>query len=162
MACPFARFVVHYKDGTTVIENRKDSHHWDNLPKEGIRAVGILMEPVPLWDDPWETLRDRKVSVMDRHGRTIRVSPIQHTLKGSQQYNHQFFQFKTAVQPIGIRKGLPVPTQYHVNLTVGMVVDNEGHCIVMEAKEDRSVYTYYTTVYSMGLNLDLFNIKLGQ
>jgi predicted RNA-binding Zn-ribbon protein involved in translation (DUF1610 family) len=33
MVFEYARFVIYYKNGKTVIENREDPHHWDNAPK---------------------------------------------------------------------------------------------------------------------------------
>ena len=150
MPCTFARFVVFYKDGKTVVENRKDNYCWDNLNKNNITAIGVLYDPLIL---------DER----DENGKQLRLPniPQQLIIKGSKRHNYRFFQFKTIDMQLGDSK-------YHkagrreVNLTIGMVVDKEGHCIVLEAMPNVVIKTYYTTVYSLGLNLDLFEINLEE
>ena len=150
MSCSFARFVVFYKDGTTIVENRKDNYCWDNLNKNNIAAIGVLYDPLVL---------DER----DENGKQLRLPniPQQLIIKGSKRYNYRFFQYKTIDMQLGDSK-------YHkagrreVNLTIGMVVDKEGHCVVLEAMPDVVIRTYYTTVYSLGLNLDLFEIDLNE
>lgn len=86
MAWKHGRTVVHYKDGSTMIEDRNDGYWWDNLLKyivvcyecgcqdsrpintcsqcggknlyrrNMIHALGITFDPINLWDDEWETI----------------------------------------------------------------------------------------------------------
>jgi hypothetical protein len=150
MPCSFARFVVFYKDGKTIAEDRKDVKCWDNLPKENIIAIGIIYDPLVL-------------NEKDENGKPLRLSnvPQQLILKGSQRHNYRFFQFKTVDIQVGDLKDRKTG-RHEVNLTVGMVVDKEGHCIVLEAMPNVSIRTYYTTVYSLRLNLELFEIDLDK
>ena len=153
MPISFARFVVFYKDGTTVVEDRSDPHCWDKLNnenKEKIAALGILYDPLVL-------------NEMDQDGNQLRISnlPQQLILKGSKRHNYQFFQFKTVDLQIGASKNRKAG-KHEVNLTIGMVVDNKGHCIVLEAMPGVIIRTYYTTTYSLRLNLDKFKINLNE
>jgi len=151
MPCKFARFVVHYKNGETVVEDRTDSYFWDNLPNKGdITAMGILYDPL--------ILNER-----DQDGKQLRLSDIPQSLvlKGSKKHNYRFFQFKTVDLQLGKSKERR-SGRHEVNLTIGMVVDKEGHCIVLEAMPEVNIKTYYTTVHSLRLNLKLFEIKLEE
>lgn len=151
MPCSFARFVVYFKDGETVVEDRRISDFWDLLPdKENIIAMGIQYDPL--------ILNER-----DQHGNQLRLSNVpQHLiLKGSKRHNYRFFQYKTADMQVGNSKDRKAG-RHEINLTIGMVVDKEGHCIVLEAMPGVVIRTYYTTVYSLGLNLDLFDINLNE
>ncbi len=151
MPISFARFVVFYKDGTTVVEDRNKKDCWDALPnKENIAALGILYDPLVL-------------NEKDKDGNQLRISnlPQQLILKGSKRHNYQFFQFKTVDLQIGNSKDRKAG-KHEVNLTIGMVVDNKGHCIVLEAMPNVIIRTYYTTTYSLRLNLDLFKINLNE
>lgn len=151
MPCSFARFVVFYKNGKTVVEDRSKSDCWDSMPnKNNIIALGILYDPL--------VLNER-----DEDGKQLRISnlPQQLILKGSKRHNYQFFQFKTVDMQIGNSKDRKAG-RHEVNLTVGMVVDKMGHCIVLEAMPNVIIRTYYTTIYSLRLNLDLFKINLNE
>ena len=150
MVCTFARFVVYYRNGETVVEDRNDNHCWDNLIKDDISAIGVLYDPL--------ILNER-----DKDGRQLRLSDIPKSLvlKGSKRHNYRFFQFKTVDLQLGASKERRSGT-HEVNLTIGMVVDKEGHCIVLEAMPDVNIKTYYTTVKSLRLNLDLFEINLEE
>ena len=149
MPCSFARFVVHYKNGETVVENRADSYFWDNLPnKQDIAAMGILYDPL--------ILNER-----DKDGKQLRLTDIPQSLvlKGSKRHNYRFFQFKTIDFQVG-RSRERNSGRYEANLTIGMVVDKEGHCIVLEALPEVNIKTYYTTIHSLKLNLELMEINL--
>lgn len=148
MTLSFARFVVFYKNGETVVEDRNDKYCWDNLIKDNIAAIGILYDPLIL-------------NEKDKNGKQLRISniPQQLILKGSKQHNYRFFQYKTVDMQVGSSKDRKAG-RHEVNLTVGMVVDKEGHCIVLEAMPNVVIRTYYTTVKSLRLNLDLFEINL--
>ena len=151
MPCSFARFVVFYKDGTTVVEDRSKGDCWDALPnKNNIIAMGILYDPM--------VLNER-----DSNGKQLRISnlPQQLVLKGSKRHNYKFFQYKTVDMQLGKSKERN-SGRHEVNLTVGMVVDKEGHCMVLEALPNVVIRTYYTTVYSLRLNLELFEINLKE
>ncbi len=148
--CSFARFVVHYKNGETVVEDKRIHDFWDRIPKENIAALGVQYEPLIL---------DER----DQYGKQLRLTNIpQHLiLKGSKRHNYRFFQYKTADMQVGASKERR-SGRHEVNLTIGMVVDKEGHCIVLEAFPDVVIRTYYTTVHSLGLNLELFEIDLNK
>jgi len=151
MPCTFARFVVHYKNGETVVEDRTNGGFWDNLPnKEDIIAMGILYDPLIL-------------NGRDQDGNQLRLSDIPQSLilKGSKKHNYRFFQFKTVDLQLGKTKNRN-SGRHEVNLTIGMVVDKEGHCIVLEAMSGVNIKTYYTTVHSLRLGLELFEIKLEE
>ena len=151
MGCSFARFVVHYRNGETVVEDRRIPDFWDRLPnKESIAALGVQYDPLIL-------------NEKDQKGNQLRLTNIpQHLiLKGSKRHNYRFFQYKTAEMQLGASKERKAG-RHEVNLTIGMVVDSEGHCIVLEAFPDVVIRTYYTTVYSLGLNLELFEIVLNE
>ena len=150
MPCTFARFVVHYKNGETIVEDKNKGDCWDNLIKENIAAIGILYDPL--------VLNER-----DENGKHFRLPniPKQLILKGSKRHNYQFFQFKTVDIQLGASKERR-SGRHEVNLTIGMVVDKEGHCIVLEAMPHVVIRTYYTTVYSLCLNLELFEINLDE
>ena len=150
MPCTFARFVVFYKDGKTVVEDRSKGDCWDNLIKEDIAAIGILYDPL--------VLNER-----DENGKQFRLPniPKQLIIKGSKKYNYRFFQYKTVDVQVGNSKERRAG-RHEVNLTIGMVVDKEGHCIVLEAMPGVIIRTYYTTVHSLRLNLDLFEINLEE
>lgn len=150
MTCSFARFVVFYKNGETVVEDKKDNNCWDNLIKDDISAIGVLYDPLVL-------------NEKDKDGRQLRISniPKQLILKGSKQHNYRFFQYKTVDMQVGSSKNRRAG-RHEINLTVGMVVDKEGHCIVLEAMPGVVIRTYYTTVHSLRLNLDLFEINLEE
>ena len=151
MPCKFARFVVHYKNGKTVVEDRTDNYCWDDLPnKADISAMGILYDPL--------ILNER-----DQDGRQLRITDIPQSLilKGSKRHNYRFFQYKTIDLQVG-KSNVRSSGRHEVNLTIGMVVDKEGHCIILEALPDVNIKTFYTTVHSLKLNLDLFDIKLEE
>ncbi|MHA1513366.1 MAG: hypothetical protein ACTSRJ_04820 [Candidatus Hodarchaeales archaeon] len=150
MPSRFARFVVFYKNGETIVEDRSDNYCWDNLPKKNIAAMGVLYDPLIL---------DER----DGNGKQLRLSDIPQSLilKGSKRHNYKFFQFKTIDLQVGGSKERN-SGRHEVNLSIGMVVDKEGHCIVLEAAPDINIKTYYTTVHSLRLNLEIFEIKLNE
>jgi len=112
--------------------------------------VGVLYDPLILNE------RDEK-------GRQLRLSNIPQNLilKSSKKHNYRFFQYKTVDMQVGNSKERR-QERHEVNLTIGMVVDKEGHCIVLEAMPNVNVKMYYTTVYSLRLNLKLFEINLDE
>jgi len=150
MVCTFARFVVHYRNGETVVEDRNDKYCWDNLIKDDISAISVLYDPL--------ILNER-----DEYGKQLRLSGIPQSLvlRGSKLHNYRFFQFKTVELQLGKSKERR-SGRHEANLTIGMVVDKEGHCIVLEALPGVNVRTYYTTVHSLRLNLELFGINLEE
>lgn len=150
-ACSFARFVVFYRNGETVAEDRRMDNFWDLLEnKENIAAMGIQYDPLVL---------DER----DQYGNQLRLHNVpQHLiLKGSKRHNYRFFQFKTNEMQVGSSRDRKAG-RHEINLTIGMVVDKEGHCIVLEAMPNVVIRTYYTTVHSLRLNLDLFEIDLDE
>lgn len=139
-----AKFVIHYRDGQTYVENRNDPYSWDNRPIKPISALGILQDPIPIDKTDLET------------GRKIRVTPNEHTLKGSFKKQFGFFQYKHA--SLIMQSGQKGKTHA---LTVGMVVNKKGDCVCMTIRHG-SVYTYFADVHSLTLNLELFGIKLEE
>lgn len=151
MGCSFARFVIFYKNGETIAEDRKIEDFWDLLPnKKNIAAMGIKYDPIML-------------NQKDEYGNQLRLCDVPKylILKGSKRHNYRFFQYKTVDMQVGQSKERR-SGRHEVNLTIGMVVDKEGHCIVLEAMPNIVIRTYYTTIYSLGLNLDLFEIDLNE
>ena len=151
MPCKFARFVVHYRNGETVVEDRSQGDFWDTLPnKRNIIAMGILYDALIL-------------NEKDSNGKQLRLSniPQKLILKGSKQHNYQFFQYKTVDMQLGNSKTHKAGRR-EANLTIGMVVDKEGHCMVLEAMPDVGIRTYYSTVHSLRLNLEIFEINLKE
>jgi len=150
MELSFARFIVYYKNGETVVEDKRIPDFWDRLPKDNIAAMGIQYDPLVL-------------NEMDQQGNQLRLKNVpQHlVLKGSKKHNYRFFQYKTVDMQLGRSKERKAG-RHEVNLTIGMVVDKEGHCIVLEAMPNVVIRTYYTTVQSLHLNLDLFEIDLNE
>lgn len=56
MGLSYVRFVVHYRDGKTVIEDRNipkgEPSTWDLLEdKHDIIAVGVRYDPIPMWEE---------------------------------------------------------------------------------------------------------------
>ena len=151
MTCSFVRFVLHYKDGDIIEEERRIPDFWDRLPdKKDIIALGVKYDPL--------VLNER-----DQQGKRLRLNnvPQQLILRGSARHNYRFFQYKTGEMQVGASKNRR-SGKHEVNLTIGMVVDNKGNCIILEAMPDVMIRTYYTTVHDLRLNLDLFEIKLEE
>lgn len=153
----FAKFVIHYKDGSTLIEDKKDDYCWNNASKDNISALGILFDPLPLYDDNRPVLSD--------DGRQLRLTFDEHTLKGSKTYKYGFFMDKEIIFALGKSKTLN-RGRNEISLGIGMVIDSEGHCICMRGTKDRQIYTYYTTVHSLGMDqnslTENYNIDLGE
>lgn len=152
MTCKYARFVVHYKNGDTVVEDKNDFSCWDNLDKNGISAVGIIFDPVPIYDDG-DLIKSLKGDYY------LRWPSKQHTLYGSSIYNYRFFQYKDAsmIAAAGEKSG----KRFNF-LAFGMVVDPQGHCVWKKAIHDGTTQTYYTSTHSLRLNLELFDINLEE
>lgn len=149
-ACSFARFVIHYRNGNTLIEDRKDNSCWDNAPKENIAALGILFDPGIIHVDN---------KVLKANGNILRFPFNENTLKGSKKYNYQFFQYKDTLLSSG-NVGNFTAGKNELGLVIGMVLNSDGHCMVMRGKPSCNVSVFYTTVHSLGLNLELFEIDL--
>lgn len=154
MTCPFARFVVHYKDGTTITEDRTinkkingvKKSHWDIISKQNISAMGILYDPISTGE-------------RDKDGKLIRIRLPEYVLKGSKKYNYRFFQMKDKI--IG-------PSHYGktgtvLGLVIGMIIDPEGHCVVKWGTKDGTIKTAYTTIHSLGIDQEslLYNYDIN-
>jgi len=135
MTCPFARFVVHYKDGTTIVEDRSKKSHWDEISKQNISALGILYDPIPIGE-------------RDADGKPIRIRLPEYVLKGSKKYNYRFFQLKDKV--LGPAKYGKEGTV--LGLVIGMITDSDGHCVVMWGTKDGTIKTAFTTVHSLTID----------
>jgi len=86
-------------------------------------------------------------------------------LKLSSKYNYGVFQDKPAEQAFGLG-GKPIEGLHKTHaLRIGFVVDPQGHCICMTGYiggGQPSIYSYYTTVQSLKLDLQLQQIKLEE
>lgn len=152
MVCSFARFVIHYRDGTTLVEDRKNPYSWDKAPKENISALGILF-------DPGVIHVDNKVVRSD--GNILRYPFDENTLRGSKKYKYGFFQYKDILFATS-KVGKFSSGRNELGLVIGIVLDKEGHCICMQGKPNRNISVFYTTVHSLGLGLELQGIKLEE
>lgn len=147
MAYGNARFVIHYRDGSKFEEDRNDPHSWDNASKKDVLALGILPNPLVTGE-------------IDRDGNHLRRIMPEHKLTASSKYFYAPFQMKLG--EIVVVRG---NTQITYGLRVGFVLDEDGKCICLDMKNEEGSYTFntfYTTVYSLALNLDLLEIDLGE
>ena len=62
----WARLVVTYKNGNSILENRSDPDFWELIPKKGITSLSVQLTHLG----------------------------IAHTLKNSKVHNYQFFHYK--------------------------------------------------------------------
>lgn len=189
-----ARFVIYYRTGNVRNEDREDPHSWDNAPKyeylciecgekypyfpevpmkvclkcanankdvplvrqSNISAMGINFDPVPL--------EEAGGPVMSQGGQPLRVKFQTFVLKGSSVYNYGWIQDKPAEkQFIGGK------AQRTYGVRIGRVMDSQGHveCMVgYLAKGTPSVYSYYTTLHSLGIDENarkkLHSLKLSE
>ena len=150
MVCKYARFVIHYRNGLTVVEERETKSFWDDLPdKEYIHAIGLLFDPIPL------------NLVIEEEGKKmqVRYSAPEHSLKGSSRWQRSWFQYKRKTSTVA--RNIKEPSKV-VSLLTGMIVDKQGSCVCMEVLPSMSVRTFFTTIHSLGLNLELFGIDLEE
>jgi hypothetical protein len=139
------RFVIHYKDGSTYIEDRKDPHAWDNRPKKPIAALGIQPDPnilVTLIDKEGNKKTEVPMK-LESADPNIKVVLGEMTLKGSWKYDYGFFMDKQAERLTG-------DGAYGIRL--GMVVDKLGHCVCLEYVGTGSPRMYYTTCKSLDMD----------
>lgn len=152
MVSPYSRFVVHYRNGDTKVEDKNDPYSWDKLPnKDEFIAVGIKMDPLLLHD------------VKKRVGRP------QHMLYSSRNKRYFFFQTKdisrlnpNPAHPLAIkREGGKGWFNCH---RVGMVFTKEGDCQVIDVDQIGNSRCYVTTLDSIlpHANLELFGIELDR
>ena len=131
-ACPYAFFVIYYRNGNKLVEDRTDGLSWEKAEKRNIAAVGIQHDPLPL-------------EYKTPDGVILRFAMDDNILKGSSRFEYQFFMFKKKIHQSNV-KG----TGTWKSFTVGMVVDSAGHCVVMEAFAGGRIRTYYTSLRSLG------------
>ena len=200
MAWKDGRFVIHYIDGSTIVEDRKDPYAWESLLKyitvcnmcmcqfnynppkctkcgadnsehqfrrvNIIRGIGTIFDPAPSWDDPWETMHysgfhygqmaiirpwGNQVAIEDRFGRQVRNAPIEHVMVGSQSKNYFFWMEKLAYRQTTGKGGT-------YGMRMGKLTSPNGDCEVVETRVNRAAKHYSTTVYSLNLNLELFDL----
>lgn len=96
--------------------------------------------------------------VIGKDGNRVEIGLPTQRIRGSKIYEYQFFQAKLAK----MRLDRPGSTGETYGLQVGMIVDQEGHCVVMELSADYAIKMYYTTVDSLGLNFEPFEINLEE
>lgn len=83
---------------------------------------------------------------------------IKHTLKGSKNHDYRFFLSRGKEMMFGTG-GNSITDQW---MTMGMVFNSDGDCIVEQVRSDGSVYSFKTNVFTMKLNLDLHGIDLKE
>ena len=146
--CPYAFFVIYHRNGTKTVEDRTDGKSWEKAEKRNIAAVGLQFDPIEL-------------NYKNEKGEVLRHAMMDHVLKGSQRFEYQFFQFKKkTLRTDGVeahKEGM------FKCLSIGMVIDQVGHCMIMEAYAGGRIRTYYTTLRSLGfvdqLSIDKQNIS---
>lgn len=156
------RFVIHYKDGTTYIEDRNDNHSWDKRPRKPIKAIGIQPDSTisinQVTTDP-KTGKEIKKQVnvnLGSHDPNVKFILNEIVLKGSFKFNYGFFMDRLTDQKIMriSKKGKwsPVSEKNTWGIRIGVVVDNQGHCFCLEYVGTGSPRGYYTTVHSLGMD----------
>lgn len=179
MPCPYARFVIHYLDGTTIHEDRADGECWNNAPnKKDIVAMGIQFDPQLLYYPEAKDEKGKPLPIIDPVSKVhLKEHYAEPVLKGSKKYYYGFFQMKDA-----LRKGNR-PSKV-LSLMIGRVVDCfpwldpwndnkqkidpitkkplfDGHCEVMFGPESRQPKTFYTTVRNLGFVDDISLLNQG-
>ena len=149
MVFKHARFAIHYRDGSVLIEDRNDPHSWDNAPKVNMYTVSIL------FDAPY-------------HGELSTM------LQPSHNGVNRFFQFKTKVLRL---KKESHDYESARSLSIGRVNDPYGNCTIKEAtiidEEGEDIFNpnrpqkphirkYHTNVHDIKLNLKLFGIDVSK
>lgn len=154
------RFVIHYKDGDTYMEDRNDPHSWDNRPRKPISAVGIQPDSNILINqfirDPKtgkETKREVPINLesTDPNHRFVLNEMV---LKGSWKYDYGFFMDKhkdEQIKRFGKSRGQPLQSNVW-GIRFGMVVNKYGHCVCMEYVGTGGPRMYYTTVHALGMD----------
>jgi len=128
----WARFVVEYRNGVRIYEDRSDPDCWVKLPKKNISAIGIEVY------HPYHTTH-----MLDSRGRNCR-----------------FFQYKRRSKSFGLTSGVISTTD--LAMGVGMVFNSAGDCIVLEVDPDGSCTVEMRNVIEDGRNLDLHGIDLTE
>lgn len=195
MVCYWARFVIHYKNGFTLVEiDRYDVEFWKDLFKyiyvcqtcglntniiygsktpccgtgfdriNVISAIGVLFDPVVLWDDIWERLYDgtplgQRAGIYGRDGKHVQLPSIQHTMKGSSVKNVFFWMEK--IYHMDFIGGKVGDTAQDTGFRIGKVTSPEGHCTIVETTPDYQIVEYDTTVFSLKTNLEKLDIGHG-
>ena len=133
------KFVIHYRDGTTYMEDKKDHNAWLNRPKKSIKALAIYPEHSIL---ATKILSDnKKVRAIIELKKDIQLDPI--ILRGSDKYEYGWFMDKHY-------ESIPNPGTYGIR--IGMIVDPEGHCVCVEYVGNGMPRMYYTTVHSLHMD----------
>ena len=153
------RFVIHYKDGSTYMEDRDDPHAWDNRPRKPIAALGIQPDTnilvTMIKTDPATKKESKHEVPVDFSSNDPNTKFIlgEMTLKGSWKYNYGFWMDKLADRKLfgGSRKVW--------GMRIGMVVDKLGHCVVLEYVGTGSPRMYYTSCQSM--QMDAHSLKVN-
>ena len=195
MVCTWARFVIHYKNGFTLIElDRYDVEFWKTLFKyiyvcqkcglstniiygsktpccnadfnriNMVKAIGVIFDPVVLWDEIWERVYDgtpmgQRAGIYGRDGRHVQLPSIQHTMIGSDVKNYFFWMEKMYIRDIiGKRRSVKAKD---TGFRLGKVTSPQGHCSVVETTPDYQIREYDTTVFSLKLNLEKLDIGYG-
>lgn len=159
MVSPYSRFVVHYRDGETVVEDKNDPYAWDKLrDKDDILALGIKMDKLFL------------------HKEKLRIERPQHMLYSSKNKRHFFFQTKEISMMAPEKDTVGVPIDGDDNIVdrntgkwfnchrIGMIFSKEGDCQVIDVDAFGNTKCYVTTLDSIlpHANLELFGIDLSR
>jgi len=147
------RFVIHYKDGTTYIEDRKDPHAWDNRPIKPIKAIGIqpdsqiYVNQITTDSKTGKQKKERITINLDSTDPNTKFVLEEIVLKGSFKFDYGFFIDK--FMDTKMVRGTKGNTWA---IRLGVVVDNLGHCYCLEYVGTGSPRGYYTTVHSLGMD----------
>jgi hypothetical protein len=153
MAYKKGRFVIHYKDGTTYIEDRKNKNSWDERPRKPIKAIGIQPDPVieisQIRTDPktGEETKERVTIRLESTDPNVRYVMDEVVLKGSFKFDYGFFMDK-----FSDLKAFGKSRAESWGIRMGIVVDNLGHCYCLEYVGNGSPRGYYTTVHSLDMD----------
>lgn len=145
MACPYARFVIYYDDGTMLLEDRNNPRSWDDAPKEGIWDLGILFDPQHLYFPHTKGKNDQPLPIKDPTTGTHIVErlPIM-KLKGRRFIHVGWFRMIDFV-----REFIGGSAEKTLSLMVGYIYNPEGDCVIMFGKQDRTVVTFQHNIFDM-------------
>lgn len=133
--------MAHYQDGTTVIEDRKNGNHWFELPKNGIKVVGVQLDPRVLAIDIKKYAREDAPQKIH-----INFKIPEHILPGSGRHANYWIIDKGAA--ITIRRGKGGKRYPFMRIT--NIRNAKGECTCKEVHDILHTVSYSTNVYSLG------------
>lgn len=163
------RWVVHYEDGSTIVEDKSDGDHWYKVPKEGIAAVGVLLDPRSLQCDLGHVKTDMSGAAVQMEGKkiTINYTVPEYPHLSSQTERNYFYIDKDSgydFQISGTRDNLKAAYKgkSYRFLRLINITRADGTCTVMEVRWNTVPRVYTTNVYRFGgADHDLFLLRSG-